>query len=70
MKMSGDLDGTPGITLVGPERSIYLPRGVIIAKRHIHMLPEDAQQFGVVDGQVVSVQVDRAVAGWEMLSYE
>ncbi|WP_234984876.1 phosphate propanoyltransferase [Megasphaera cerevisiae] len=64
LKMSGDLDGTPGITLVGPERSIYLPRGVIIAKRHIHMLPEDAQQFGVVDGQVVSVQAGGPRGGW------
>lgn len=55
LKMSGDLEGTPGITLIGPRKSVYLPRGVIIAKRHIHMLPEEAKRFGVTDGQLVSI---------------
>ena len=58
VRMSGELADTPGITLIGPASGLYLPRGAIIAKRHIHMLPEDARQFGVSDGQIVSVGVD------------
>lgn len=58
LRMSGELEGTPGLTLIGPKGSICLSRGVIIAKRHIHMLPEDAQRFGVTNGQVVSINID------------
>lgn len=58
LRMSGELEGTPGLTLIGQKGSICLPRGVIIAKRHIHMLPEDAQRFGVTNGQVVSINID------------
>ena len=57
MRMSGDLDGTPGITLIGPKKSLFLTQGAIVAKRHIHMLPRDARRFGVTDGQVVSLKV-------------
>lgn len=57
MRMSGDLDGTPGITLIGPQKSLFLTQGAIVAKRHIHMLPGDARRFGVTDGQVVSLKV-------------
>lgn len=57
MRMSGDLDGTPGITLIGPKKSLFLTQGAIVAKRHIHMLPGDARRFGVTDGQVVSLKV-------------
>ena len=55
---SGDLDGTPGIKLRGPMGEIDVPRGVIIADRHIHMSLEDAARFGVADGDHVSVQID------------
>lgn len=57
MRMSGDLDCTPGITLIGPKKSLFLTQGAIVAKRHIHMLPGDARRFGVIDGQVVSLKV-------------
>ena len=52
-RLSGDLDGTPGVTLVGPKGSVQTK-----AQRHIHMLPEDAARFGVHDGQNVSLEVD------------
>ena len=52
---SGDLDGTPGITIVGPAGSVTIPEGVIIAKRHIHMTPDDAEEYKVVDGEIVRV---------------
>ena len=35
---------------------ITLSQGVIAAKRHIHMTPQDAKQFHVVDKQVVSLK--------------
>lgn len=55
---SGDVKGSPGITLVGPKGQVTLKEGVICARRHIHMHPDDASHFGVADGDVVSVAVD------------
>ncbi|MBQ3792529.1 MAG: phosphate propanoyltransferase [Clostridia bacterium] len=57
VRESGDLAGTPGLHLVGPCGEIDLAEGVIIAKRHIHMTPEDAEAFGVTNGQIVAVKV-------------
>ncbi len=57
IRESGDLDGTNGCKLIGPKGEIELPYGVIVAKRHIHMTPEDANEFGVSDKQIVSVEV-------------
>lgn len=54
---SGHLKETPSITLVGPQGKIELERGVIIAQRHIHMTPADAEKFGVEDKDLVSVRV-------------
>ena len=56
VRMSGDTRDTPGITLKGPLGSITLPHGVIAARRHIHLSPEEAAHFGVTDGQNVSLQ--------------
>ncbi|MEW6696608.1 MAG: phosphate propanoyltransferase [Bacillota bacterium] len=58
VKMSGDLQGTPGITIIGPKGSIVLSKGLIIAQRHIHMTLEDAKNFGVTDGELVTIQID------------
>ncbi|MEG6617404.1 phosphate propanoyltransferase [Peptococcaceae bacterium 1198_IL3148] len=58
VKMSGDLQGTPGITIIGPKGSILLSKGVIIAQRHIHMTLEDAKRLGVTDGELVNIQID------------
>lgn len=57
IRLSGSVDGTPGCTLIGPKGKVILDRGVIAAKRHIHMTPEAAQHFGVSDKQNVSLQV-------------
>ena len=57
-KLSGDLDGTPGVTIIGPKGSVQTKDGVMVAQRHIHMLPEDAARLGVHDGQNVSLEVD------------
>ncbi len=57
IRLSGDLDGTPGITLEGPAGQVRLDRGVICAMRHIHMVPEDAMAFAVRDHDVLRVRV-------------
>lgn len=57
-RLSGDLDGTPGITLVGPKGSVQTKEGLMVAQRHIHMHPDDAARFGVHDGQSVSIETD------------
>ena len=58
IRQSGDLAGTPGITLEGPYGSTTIERGVVCAQRHIHMAPEDALRFRVRDNYVVRVRVE------------
>lgn len=58
VRESGDIKGTPGAKLVGPAGEIDLQEGLIVAKRHIHMRPEEAEQFGVKDKDIVSVKVN------------
>ena len=57
VRLSGKVEGTPGILLQGPRGQVELKQGVIAAQRHIHMLPEDASAMGVQDKQVVKLQV-------------
>nr|WP_312470263.1 phosphate propanoyltransferase [Neobacillus sp.] len=57
-RLSGDLQGTPGITIIGPKGSVQTKEGLIVAQRHIHMTPEDAKHLGVHDGQVVSIEIN------------
>ena len=56
---SGDVAGSGACKLVGPAGEVELSEGVIIAKRHVHMTPEDAQTLGVTDRQVVKVATGR-----------
>lgn len=58
IRESGDVAGSGACKLVGPCGEVEVAEGVIAAKRHIHMTPEDAAEFGIVDKQVVSVKVD------------
>lgn len=58
VRESGDIAGTPGCKLVGPAGEVELKEGVIVAKRHIHMTPADAQAFGVSDKEIVWVDID------------
>ncbi len=55
IRQSGDTDGTPGCTLIGPNGSIELEKGVIVAKRHIHMTPLEASRARVRDNDEVFV---------------
>lgn len=54
--LSGHLQGTPGITLIGPKGTVQLSHGVIIAERHIHMTPTQAEARHLRDGQMVNVK--------------
>ena len=58
IRESGDIEGTQGIKLVGPSGEVEIEKGVICAKRHIHMTPADAETYGVKNGDIVNVKVD------------
>lgn len=58
VRESGDIAGSAPCKLVGPAGEVELKEGVIVAKRHIHMRPEDAERFGVKDKQIVSVKLN------------
>ena len=60
VRESGDIEHTPGIRLEGPAGALRLQKGVICARRHIHMAPADAAEFGVADGDRVDVRIDSA----------
>ena len=60
VRESGDVANTPGVKLVGPAGELTIDSGVIIAKRHIHLSPEEAEALGVSNGQVVKVRVNSA----------
>ena len=63
VRESGDIDKTPGCKLVGPCGEVEIKEGVIVAKRHIHMTPDDAAALGVQNGQIVAVKIDTAGRG-------
>lgn len=56
IRMSGQIDGTPGIRIVGPAGSLELPRGVIVSARHLHISREEAGWYGLKNGDVVKVR--------------
>ena len=58
VRESGDIAGTAGIILKGPAGEYVMNEGVIAAKRHIHLTPEVAAEFGVSDKQIVKVKLD------------
>lgn len=57
VRESGQLEGTPGIEIIGPKGTVKKNSGVIAALRHIHMSPGDAEHFGVKDKDLVKVEV-------------
>ncbi len=57
VRESGNLTGSAGVTIIGPNGVVRLNEGCIIANRHIHMSPSDAAKFNVKDGDFVVVDV-------------
>ena len=60
VRESGDIDGSGTCKLVGPCGEVEIACGVIAAKRHIHATTKDAEEFGLKNGQIVSVQIPSA----------
>lgn len=58
VRESGDVKGSAPIAIVGPKGAVYCEEGCIVAARHIHMSPADAEACGVKDGDYVSVKVN------------
>jgi len=58
LRMSGDIEGTPGVKLVGTVGEVELDKGVIVAKRHIHLAKDAAEELGVSDGECVMLKVE------------
>ena len=58
IRESGDISNTPGCKLIGPCGELEIQEGVIVAKRHIHVTPEDAKELNVQDKQIVNVEIN------------
>lgn len=58
VRESGDVENSGACKIVGPLGEVDLSEGVIVAKRHIHMTKTDAEDFGVENGQIVSVKIN------------
>jgi putative phosphotransacetylase len=58
VRESGYTESTPGFTVVGPCGTVEIKEGLIAAKRHIHMTPEDAEHFGRTNNELVSIRVE------------
>ncbi|MBQ9940766.1 MAG: phosphate propanoyltransferase [Clostridia bacterium] len=58
IRESGDIEGTEGCKLVGPCGEVVLEKGVIAAKRHLHLTPADAEEIGVENKQIVKVRIN------------
>ena len=57
IRESGKIQGTPGILIGVGDKYIQLDKGLIVARRHIHMTSEDAKRFSVNDGETVKVKI-------------
>lgn len=57
LRLSGDLEGSAGITLIGPAGKVSLEKGLIIAQRHIHCATDEAKKLGLKNGAEVSVEI-------------
>ncbi len=56
VRLSGHVENSPGVTLIGPMGQVEISQGVIAAQRHIHMTPEKAALLGITDKQIVKLQ--------------
>lgn len=70
VRESGDIAGSAGCKLIGPAGEVEVSEGVIAAMRHVHMTPEDAEHYGVENGQIVAVKVFNGVDDSRALVFE
>ena len=57
IRLSGDLEGTPGFTIIGPKGKVVKEKGMIVAERHIHLSTEEGANYNLKDGDIVSVRL-------------
>jgi propanediol utilization protein len=58
LRISGNHEGTPGVTILGPKGAITISKGVIRAERHVHMSEADMAYFNVKDGDYMKLRID------------
>lgn len=58
IRESGHIEGTNGCKLVGPKGEVVIEKGVIVAKRHVHLTQADADELGVKDSEIVGVKIE------------
>ena len=58
VRISGDTEGTPGATIIGPAGTVELQIGVIVAMRHVHISVEQAAWLGLQNGDIASIRKD------------
>jgi propanediol utilization protein len=58
LRISGNHEGTPGCTILGPRGAVNLSKGVIRAERHVHMSNDDMAHYGVRDGDYMRLRID------------
>ncbi|OLR56881.1 hypothetical protein BHK98_00690 [Hornefia porci] len=58
IRESGDVQGTPGCKIIGPKGEVDLEYGVIVAKRHAHFHPSQAEPLGIKDGQILKLKIE------------
>jgi len=57
IRESGNIAGSAPVTLVGPKGTVELKEGAIVAKRHLHITPQDAEEFGIQDKEIIQIKV-------------
>ncbi len=62
VRMSGNITGTPGATLIGPKGEVDIQEGVIVAARHLHLSPEESKWTGLNNGDIISIRKEGARA--------
>ena len=58
LRLSGDIEGTPGAMIMGPHGFFEMESGVIRAAPHVHMSPDDADFYGVKKGDFCRLKID------------
>src|SRR5688500_15716779 len=58
LRISGNIEGTPGVTVLGPAGALHLSKGVIRAARHAHMSTQDMEYYGVKDGDSMRLKIE------------
>ncbi len=57
VRLSGDIDNTPGCLVMGPKGVVELKEGVIRAAIHVHMNPAEAEYYRVKHKDIMKLRV-------------